>query len=96
MTEQESVAATEAASDESAPGPAFETEVAESLAAAASVPSSADSDGRKPVESWAIELKTPDWLFAAAKMLAQWPRGRELTKAEYQSAVAAVDQVICR
>ena len=77
-------------------GPSFEDEVAESLAAAASMPVPADISGRKPIESWAVELRIEDWLFAAAKMHARWPTGREVTRAEFEEAIKGVDSVTCR
>lgn len=51
---------------------------------------------RKPIETWAKELGTADWLFAATKMHAGWPRGREVTQAEFEAATKAVDGVTCR
>lgn len=51
---------------------------------------------RKPVESWARELGTEDWLFAAAKMHARWPTGREVTRSEFDAAVKAAGDVTCR
>lgn len=51
---------------------------------------------RKPVEAWAAELGTESWLFAATKMRARWPVGRELTRAEYEAEVKAALEVTCR
>jgi hypothetical protein len=38
-------------------------------------------------EAWRAELGTPDWLFAAARALKQWPIGKELEQAAYTAAL---------
>jgi hypothetical protein len=42
---------------------------------------------KKTVEAWRAELGTPDWLFAAARALKQWPIGKELEQAAYTAAL---------
>jgi hypothetical protein len=42
---------------------------------------------RKTIEALREEKRTPDWLFAAAKALAKWPIGLELTAEEYDRVV---------
>lgn len=49
----------------------------------------ADED-RETVESLALELKTPDWLFAATKAYNRWPIGHLTTRSEYEAALKAV------
>jgi hypothetical protein len=44
-----------------------------------------------PVETWALQLSTPAWLFAAAKVGSNWPAGAELTQAEYKKALATAE-----
>lgn len=55
------------------------------LPAAASI--SAPIDKRKTVEQWKKELKTPDWLFAAAMAGAFKAEGLEVTEVQYKSAL---------
>jgi hypothetical protein len=48
---------------------------------------------RKPVETWAEEKRTPAWLLAAARVHENWPVGRELTEAEFDTALKRVASV---
>jgi hypothetical protein len=49
----------------------------------------------RAVEDLRDELRTPAWLFAAAKMKHDWPIGAELSVAGYQAALeAAANEVI--
>lgn len=50
----------------------------------------------KPIEVWAVELNTPAWLFAAAKMHAGWPIGRHVTRDAYVAGVDGAKSVTCR
>lgn len=43
----------------------------------------------KSVETWASELETPDWLFAATKTVKGWGLGRELSKSEFEAALVS-------
>jgi hypothetical protein len=47
------------------------------------------SEALKPIEFWALEQKTPKWLFAAAKIKYSWPIGREITLSLYLAAMQA-------
>lgn len=42
----------------------------------------------KTIEAWAEELKTPDWLFAATKTVKAWGIGKEISKVDFESALA--------
>lgn len=44
---------------------------------------------RKPFEAWALELGVEASTLAGAKALRAWPAGREVTRAEFERAVAA-------
>jgi hypothetical protein len=48
---------------------------------------SAVDPSKKTIEAWRAELGTPDWLFAAARALKQWPIGKELEQAAYTAAL---------
>lgn len=52
------------------------------------------ADLRRPVEQWADELKTPSWLFRAARQKFRWPIGQELTRAGYDAAIEATRQEV--
>lgn len=54
------------------------------------------SSETKAIEVWCAELKTPDWLFAAAKMHARWPAQRTVTREAYEAALAGAQSVTCR
>ena len=56
----------------------------------------AQAEETQAVEVWATLLTTPAWLFAAAKMHAQWPIGRHVTRAAYEAALEGVASVTCR
>lgn len=65
---------------------------------------------RKPVGEWADELKVPDGTFNGANLVERWhatPRtvltrrgrlepGREVTREQFDAALARVNQVVCR
>lgn len=66
---------------------------------------------RKPVGEWADELRIPDGKFNGANLVERWlatPRtvltrrrgqlepGREVTREQFDAALARVDQVVCR
>lgn len=66
---------------------------------------------RKPVGDWADELKVPDGTFNGANLVERWhatPRtvltrrrgrlepGREVTREQFDAALARVNQVVCR
>jgi hypothetical protein len=53
----------------------------------------AEKPETKTIERWCAELGTPDWLFAAARALRQWPIGKEISQADYLAAVEAAGNV---
>lgn len=67
----------------------------ETPAAEAEVPAP-ELETIKTVEAWAEELGSPKWKFAGARMLHAWPIGRELTRADYEAALDAAANVVCR
>lgn len=50
-------------------------------------------EDRKPFEEWAKLAKTPKWLVNGAKCGNRWPVGKEMTKTQYDAAIAAVEGV---
>ena len=48
----------------------------------------------QPVEAYQQRLGTPDWLFAAAKALARWAVGTEVSEAEYLRAIEAAKREV--
>lgn len=55
-----------------------------------------ESPPRRPVEEWRDALRTPSWLFAAAKAKYNWPVGLELSEVEYKKAIAAAENEVIR
>lgn len=50
----------------------------------------------KSVEDWNTELTPEPWQFAAAKVVAGWPGGREVTRAEFRAAIAKASGLVSR
>lgn len=49
----------------------------------------------KTFEQWAIDLETPTWLLAAARVKHGWGYGQELTQVDFEAALdAAANEVI--
>jgi hypothetical protein len=46
-----------------------------------------DTPERRPLEEWAAEHNTPEWLLAAAKVKNGWAIGQELTETEFKKGV---------
>ena len=53
------------------------------------------SDSLKSIEAWAAELGTQDWNFAAAKAIRKWGMGKEVSKAEFETAVFQAANLKC-
>lgn len=79
---------------ESSEAPAAETTAPAAEAKPPGEPPAADPI--KTVEAWFEELGSPKWMFAGARMLHAWPIGRELTRADYEAALDAAANVVCR
>lgn len=47
----------------------------------------------RPLEEWRAEKSTPEWLFAAAKMMHAWPIGLVLSESDYDAAIDAAAHV---
>jgi hypothetical protein len=43
----------------------------------------------RPFEEWAKETRSAPWEVAAAAQLRRWPKGQEVTQADYLRAVEA-------
>jgi hypothetical protein len=52
--------------------------------------------GRRPIEHWCEELKTPKWLFAGLKLGKGWAIGQEVTRETYEEAAHWAANVTCR
>ncbi len=53
------------------------------------VPVEAPPREAETVDEWRLAKRTPDWAFAAAKMLHGWPQGRVLSESDYDAAIRA-------
>lgn len=78
--------------------PAEESPVAaaDTASSEAAPPKTAAPAELKTVEAWAAERNTQAWQFAAAKMHAGWPIGREVTAEAFDAAVHDACNVISR
>lgn len=47
---------------------------------------------KQSLEAWAVELNTPPWLLAAARVKNVWIAGRPMSKSEYQQGLKATEQ----
>ncbi len=45
------------------------------------------------IERHAESLKTPEWLFRAAKAMRRWAQGAEVTEADFKQAVVAAGSI---
>jgi hypothetical protein len=60
------------------------------------LPELAGTTGTLTAEDWAKKLETPDWLFAAARVGLQWPRGQEMTEKTYREGIDWAAKAPCR
>ena len=51
---------------------------------------------KKTAEQWAEIKATPAWLFAATRAGLQWPRGQEMTEADFDVGVKWAATAPCR
>jgi len=69
-----------------------ETTIAEEATASSGANASAPAVAAalQPVESFAKAKNLPAWLFAAARAYYRWPKGQEMTEANFDAAIAEV------
>lgn len=51
---------------------------------------------KKTAEQWAEIKATPAWLFAATRAGLQWPRGQEMTEADFDAGIKWAATAPCR
>jgi hypothetical protein len=59
-------------------------------------PTDASAVERRPVETWARDLRTDAWVFAAAKTMHRWPEGLEVSADDYHAACDAAQHEVIR